>query len=42
MGFCPECNAEVGTEAQMIVHFNDDHGFDFLMIANKLEEVHAP
>ena len=42
---CPECGATtqtwhagnlIATETSLVIHFNNDHGFDFLTIARKM------
>ena len=33
---CPECEQVLRSEYSLGVHFNDDHGFDWLTICNKM------
>ena len=38
-GDCPQCNRRFfHNQADLIAHLNDDHGFDFITIANKLHD----
>lgn len=35
---CPECGCGFSNQASVIAHMNDNHGFDFITIANKLHD----
>lgn len=39
---CPVCDQGCRTEFALGVHLNDDHGFDFLTIANKMPNSEVP